>query len=177
MYCHGSLPTESKSKLLYDWRSVSMYWCRDHFETCDQILLPVWRLLPESCGPVSVWCSLWREDGSAVCSSITQWSEIRSEPVTVLHYLIWDPPNLEGQVPVFISPRNKVAQLYPWALCPTESCSYKLQKWMLRMWSQRIKEWRSELTSGRGSNQNFFASVPVLTYHIVTFILLYQFMA
>jgi hypothetical protein len=23
---------------------------------------------------------------------------------------------MEGQVPVFISPRNKVAQLYPWAL-------------------------------------------------------------
>jgi hypothetical protein len=29
---------------------------------------------------------------------------------------IWDSPNLEGQVPVFISPRNRVAQLYPWAL-------------------------------------------------------------
>jgi hypothetical protein len=25
----------------------------------------------------------------------------------------WDSPNLEGQVPVFISPRNRVAQLYP----------------------------------------------------------------
>jgi hypothetical protein len=23
------------------------------------------------------------------------------------------PPNLEGQVPVFISPRNRVAQIYP----------------------------------------------------------------
>jgi hypothetical protein len=29
---------------------------------------------------------------------------------------IWDSPNLEGQVPVFISFRNKVAQLYPQAL-------------------------------------------------------------
>jgi hypothetical protein len=29
---------------------------------------------------------------------------------------IWDSPNLEDQVPVFISPRNKVAQLYPQAL-------------------------------------------------------------
>jgi hypothetical protein len=26
--------------------------------------------------------------------------------------LIWDSPNLEGQVPVFISPRDRVAQLY-----------------------------------------------------------------
>jgi hypothetical protein len=30
--------------------------------------------------------------------------------------LIWDSPNLEGQVPVFIFPRNRVAQLYPRAL-------------------------------------------------------------
>jgi hypothetical protein len=29
---------------------------------------------------------------------------------------IRDSPNLEGQVPVFISPRNRVAQLYPQAL-------------------------------------------------------------
>jgi hypothetical protein len=28
----------------------------------------------------------------------------------------WDSSNLEGQVPVFISPRNKVAELYPRAL-------------------------------------------------------------
>jgi hypothetical protein len=31
----------------------------------------------------------------------------------------WDSPNLEGQVPVFISPRNRVAQLYPRALGST----------------------------------------------------------
>jgi hypothetical protein len=28
----------------------------------------------------------------------------------------WDCPNLEGQVPVFMSPRNRVAQLYPQGL-------------------------------------------------------------
>jgi hypothetical protein len=31
------------------------------------------------------------------------------------------PQNLEGQVPVFISPRNRVAQLYPQALVPFSS--------------------------------------------------------
>jgi hypothetical protein len=31
-------------------------------------------------------------------------------------FYFWDSPNLEGQVPVFISPRNRVAQLYPPAL-------------------------------------------------------------
>jgi hypothetical protein len=54
----------------------------------------------------------------------------RVEPVTILYCLIWDSPNLEGQVPVFISPRNRVAQLrvYPWvlgslyvALCDSQS--------------------------------------------------------
>jgi hypothetical protein len=29
---------------------------------------------------------------------------------------IWDSPNLEGQVPIFIFPRNRVAQFYPQAL-------------------------------------------------------------
>jgi hypothetical protein len=29
---------------------------------------------------------------------------------------IWDCPSLEGQVPIFISPKNRVAQLYPQAL-------------------------------------------------------------
>jgi hypothetical protein len=29
---------------------------------------------------------------------------------------VWDSPNLEGQVPIFISPRNRAAQLYPQAL-------------------------------------------------------------
>jgi hypothetical protein len=39
-----------------------------------------------------------------------------AEPTTIFYCLIWDSSNLEAQVPVFISPRNKVAQLYPRAL-------------------------------------------------------------
>jgi hypothetical protein len=34
----------------------------------------------------------------------------------IFYCLIWDSPNLEGQVPVFIFPRNRVVQLYPRAL-------------------------------------------------------------
>jgi hypothetical protein len=45
--------------------------------TCDQILLHVGMLLSEICGLVSVGSPLWREDGSAICSVITQWSESR----------------------------------------------------------------------------------------------------
>jgi hypothetical protein len=45
--------------------------------TCDPILFPVGMLLSEICGLVSGGggCPLWREDGSAIYSVITQWSE------------------------------------------------------------------------------------------------------
>jgi hypothetical protein len=45
--------------------------------TCDQILLPVGMFLSEICGLVSVGRPLWSEDGSAICSVITQWSKSR----------------------------------------------------------------------------------------------------
>jgi hypothetical protein len=40
---------------------------------------------------------------------------------------IWDSPNLEGQVPVFICPRNRVPQLYPRALSSLYFASYDSQ--------------------------------------------------
>jgi hypothetical protein len=39
-----------------------------------------------------------------------------TELTAISYCLLWDSPNLEGQVPGFISPRNRVAQLYPRAL-------------------------------------------------------------
>jgi hypothetical protein len=47
-----------------------------------------------------------------------------AELTAIFYCLIWDSPNLEGQVPVFISPRNRVAQLYPRALCSLFVASY-----------------------------------------------------
>jgi hypothetical protein len=64
----------SRSYFTTDGRSVSMSWCRAHSGTCDLILLPVGRLLSESCGLISVGLPLSREE-SAVCSTITQWFE------------------------------------------------------------------------------------------------------
>jgi hypothetical protein len=72
------------------WREMDLSRSRSYFTTdsqsvclgiehpCgtpDQILLPVGMLLFEICGHVSVGRPLWREDGSAICSVITQWSE------------------------------------------------------------------------------------------------------
>jgi hypothetical protein len=45
--------------------------------TCDQVLLPVGMLLSEIYGLVSVGLPLWREDGSVICSAITERSESR----------------------------------------------------------------------------------------------------
>jgi hypothetical protein len=77
--------SKSKTKLLYGWRSVSQSWYRAHSGTCDQILLPVRRLLHEICSLVSVGRPLWREDGSAFCSAITHWS---NSPRTRTHTLL-----------------------------------------------------------------------------------------
>jgi hypothetical protein len=52
------------------------------------MLLPVGMLLSEICGLVSVGSPLWREDGSVICSVITQWSESRrTRNCTLLSHL------------------------------------------------------------------------------------------
>jgi hypothetical protein len=48
-------------------------------------------------------------------------------PITILYCLISDPTKLEGQVPLFISPRNRVAQLYPQVLVCLSVASYNSQ--------------------------------------------------
>jgi hypothetical protein len=96
--------SQSQSYFTTDGRSVSITWCRAKSWTCNQVLLPVWRFLSES------WFFSDEKTGlqfavlSLNCPS-------RAEPLTILYYLIWNSPNLEGQVPVFISPGNRVAQL------------------------------------------------------------------
>jgi hypothetical protein len=74
-----------------NWSTVSRSVCLgiEHpCGTCDQILLPVGMLLSEICGLSSVARPLWREDGSAIWSVMTQWSEsLRSQNHTLLSHL------------------------------------------------------------------------------------------
>jgi hypothetical protein len=68
---------------------------------------------------VDVGRSIWRENGSAVYN--WGWSSpVQSllGPSPILLSQIRDSPNLEGQVPVFTTPRNRVHRLYPYALRP-----------------------------------------------------------
>jgi hypothetical protein len=61
---------------------------------------------------------LWREDRSAICSAMTRCLESLKTHNHICVLLVHlRPLNQEGQVPVFISPRHRVAQLYPghWA--------------------------------------------------------------
>jgi hypothetical protein len=121
----------SKSKSRYNWRSVSQY---------VKISSPLWDLWPDfsflsdSCEFLDVEDPLWREDGSAIYFYNCFWAlpeELLSGPrpaklTTIFYCLIWDSPNLEDQVPVFtcISPRNRVAQLYPRPLGSLSVASY-----------------------------------------------------
>jgi hypothetical protein len=70
----------------------------DHpYATCDQILFPVGMLLSEICGLVSIGRPLWQEDGSAVCSVITQLSEsLRTRNHTLLSHLRLPQPGGPG---------------------------------------------------------------------------------
>jgi hypothetical protein len=55
----------------------------------------------------------WREDGSIIYSYNSLSGPSPPELMTTFYCFVWDTPNLEGQVPVFISPRNRVPQLFP----------------------------------------------------------------
>jgi hypothetical protein len=91
--------------------------------TCDQFFFPLEISFRHLCVCYFVAPSLTR---GLVCKlpyncswALPEQSLLGRSPAeltTLLYCLIWDSPNLEGQDPVFISPRNRVAQLYPRAL-------------------------------------------------------------
>jgi hypothetical protein len=86
-------------------------------------------LLSVSCGFVEVGRPLRRENGSVVyncCWPSPSRSFSDPSPAILLPH-IRDSPNLEGQDPAFISPRNMVAQLYPHALSSLSVASYDSQ--------------------------------------------------
>jgi hypothetical protein len=60
----------------------------------------------------------------AFASAVILRSETRGTHGQILLSHIGDSPSLEGQVPAFISPRNRVAQLYPQALGSLFVASY-----------------------------------------------------
>jgi hypothetical protein len=117
------------SKLLYDRRSVGQSWCQAPSGDQDQIFITVGQLRFVDMGHPPRW-----EDGSVVynCCWLSPALSF-SDPSTVGLITIFcclrfeTPPNLQGQVPIFINPRNRVAQLYPQALGSLFVASYDYQ--------------------------------------------------
>jgi hypothetical protein len=121
----------SKSKFSYDWRSVrqSVLVSSTHLELSPRFLL------------LSVACLLMRGPSSTrewVCRlqlllvlarAVILVSQSRRIHDHILQSHIRDSPNPEEQVPAFIYPRNRVAQLYPQVLgslfvasCNSQGC-------------------------------------------------------
>jgi hypothetical protein len=136
--------------------------------TCDQILLPVGMLLSEIFCLVSIGRPLWREDGSAVCSVITQWSEsLRTRNHILLSHLRLPQPGGPGSR-IYIPPgtgrpsytpehwvclaKNRVAHLYPQALGSFFVASYYSQGcgllWLLRFVANNCELWISSRWQG-----------------------------
>jgi hypothetical protein len=86
----------------------------------------------DSCGLVILWRSLWREDGSVftLAAGPRQRSPSRIwDPRDSRPYFIFPLPQPWEPCPVFISPRDRVVQLYPRALgslfvAPYDSLGY-----------------------------------------------------
>jgi hypothetical protein len=123
---HFLSQNQTKSYVTTDGQSANLSWYQ----------APIWGLRPDFYTVTQLrvcWCgapSLTRE---RVCrlqlllvlaSAVILGSESRGTRDHILLSQIRDFPNLEGQVPVFISPRNRVAQLYPQALCSLFVASY-----------------------------------------------------
>jgi hypothetical protein len=122
-------PSKSKSKLCYDRRSV-----------CQSVLVPsthLGALIFNSVTQLWVcWCEALSLTRERVCrlqlllglaTALNLGSESHGALDHILLSQIRDSPNLEGQVPVFIFPRNRVAQLYPQALGSLFVASYDSQ--------------------------------------------------
>jgi hypothetical protein len=113
--------TQSDSELLYDWRFTANQFV---LETSPLGLMTSnFIFLMNTCGySPYVTSSLTRgwvcriQLLLVVSRAFILRSDSRETHDHILLSQIRNSPNLEGQVPVFISPRNRIAQLYPPAL-------------------------------------------------------------
>jgi hypothetical protein len=116
------LQVQRQSYVATDGQSASLSWSQ----------APIWGPRPDFCYFQTVaGLLMW----GALCDERTGLSFIllqvilRSESRGTLDYILLsqnrDSPNLEGQVPVFISPRNRVTQLYPRHWVPSYNFMYR----------------------------------------------------
>jgi hypothetical protein len=96
-----------------------------HLELKTKFFSSVWQ-----CGAPSLtrgWvCNLLIQLLLGLVRAVTHGSKSRRTQ-TIFYCLIWDSTNLKGQVPIFTSPKNRVAQLNPRVLGSLFLASYNLQ--------------------------------------------------
>jgi hypothetical protein len=123
----------SKSKLLYDWRfTASEFIFAPSRLGLTAVNIFVFQMNP--CGhSLYVTSSFTRRWVCrlqlllALASAVILRPGSRGTHDHILLSQIWDSPNLEAQILVFISPSNSVAQLYPQALSSLFVASYYSQ--------------------------------------------------
>jgi hypothetical protein len=118
---YRSRKSQSRCYVATASQSVSLSWCEARPNLGPEI-----RFLLLSVAGLLMWGAFSDERaalpfGSAVSPLQRSHSRVRVPPQ------IRDFPNLEGHVPVFISPMNRVAQLYPQALGSLFVASYDSQ--------------------------------------------------
>jgi hypothetical protein len=101
-----------------DDQSASPSWCQAHIWDPRPIFLLLSWIFLDSYGYVDVGRPLLREVGSVVfrcswASPVQHFSGLSPTGLMTIFYCLYflDSPNLEGRVPVLISPRNSVSQL------------------------------------------------------------------
>jgi hypothetical protein len=123
--------SQSQSHVTIDNQSPSLSWCQAPSGAQDQTFVTARRLRVCCCGSPSLtreWdCRL--QMLLVLASAARLGSEFRGTHDHRLLSQIRDSPNLEGQVPVFRSPRPRVAQMYPQALGSLFVASYDSQSY------------------------------------------------
>jgi hypothetical protein len=127
-----SVQSQSESELVYDWRFTANQFV---FATSSLRLTTssfIFQLNSYSYSPYVTSCLTrgWvchLQLLLVLASAVILRSETRGTHDHLLLSQIRDSPNLEGQFPVFISPRNRVARLYPQALDSLCVASYDSQ--------------------------------------------------
>jgi hypothetical protein len=114
---------QSPSYIMTESQSASLSWCQAPIRDSRPIMLVLPLIVFRYYGFVDMGRPLWREVGSVLFSF---WWASPSQPFWGLSptglmsifycFYFLDSPNLEGQVTVFISSRNRVARFFPRAL-------------------------------------------------------------
>jgi hypothetical protein len=126
---------QSQSYLATDGQSASLSWCHATIRARDQFFFLLEIFFRELRVCYFVAPSLTRGPACnlvlllVLASAVTLGSESHGTKTIFYYPNFCDSSNLEGRVPVFISPWNRVSQLYPRALGSLIVASYDSQSY------------------------------------------------